>query len=252
MRLIPYTCAVLALISTGCNSPQREPPSGSTAASMSNESPSDVRLPVTVGKKSGFIDGTGKLVINPQYEYVEAFSEGLAMVCIGECDADHRIMGYRIRPNSGEREWLERSFKFGFIDVAGKLVINPMFEWAQAFREGLAAVCVGQGCYGIDLQHPSEIREQKWGYIDKTGAMVIPPQFDHAQSFHDGLASVSVGGKVGYIDKAGRFVINPQFAYGEDFVRGIAHVAIGKLEQPDAMQYGYIDKTGKYIWQPSN
>ncbi len=228
---------------TGCNS-------GSPAATAPNTAPYDsaanVRLPVTVGGKHGYIDGTGKLVINPQFEFGGPFSEGLAMVCVGECDFDHRL-GYHFNKD-GKREDLEQHFKYGFIDEAGKLVINPMFESAESFREGLAAVCVGRGCYGgFDNK-----AEKKWGYIDKAGAMVIPPQFDVAVDFHEGLAGVSIGGKWGYIDKAGKFAINPQFGWSGNFEHGIAPVNIGKLDDPETIRSGYIDKTGKYIWQPSN
>ena len=85
-----------------------------------------------------------------------------------------------------------------------------MFESAEAFREGLAGVCVGHGCY---YRQPSDKpkEEGKWGFIDKTGAVIIPPQSKYGSPFHEGLAAASVGDKWGYIDKTGKFVINPQY-----------------------------------------
>lgn len=245
MRNVLLVFVMLALIcGTGCNSGS---PAASAPSTAPYDSPSNVRLSVTVGGKQGYIDGTGKLVINPQYDHVGPFSEGLAFVCVGECDWEHQT-GYRYNKD-GTREEVEQHFKYGFIDEAGKLVINPMFEGARSFREGLAAVCVGKGCYGGLFNK----EEKKWGYIDKTGATVIPPQFDQADDFHEGLAGVSIGGKWGYIDKSGKFLINPQFAWVEDFDHGIAPVNIGKLDAPSSqIRSGYIDKTGKYIWQPSN
>ena len=108
-------------------------------------------------------------------------------------------------------------------------------------------MCVGKGCYGGLLNE----EEKKWGYIDKTGATVIAPQFDQAYDFHEGLAGVSMGKKWGYIDKAGKFLINPQFDWVGDFDHGIAPVTI-RRGQSDPGRLGYIDKTGTYIWQPSN
>jgi hypothetical protein len=71
--------------------------------------------------------------------------------------------------------------KYGYIDKAGKYVINPQFEDAKPFKDGFAAVEVGR----------------KWGYINKGGKFVINPQFDDAEPFNDGLAVVKVGGKYG-------------------------------------------------------
>jgi hypothetical protein len=91
--------------------------------------------------------------------------------------------------------------------------------------------------------------------VDKTGAMVIPPQFKYVGVFHEGLAAVSVGDKWGYIDKTGKFAINHQYDSASEFDNGIAEVGL-KLARTDSMidkyQYGYIDRSGKYIWQPSN
>ncbi|HDS29982.1 MAG TPA: WG repeat-containing protein, partial [Firmicutes bacterium] len=50
----------------------------------------------------------------------------------------------------------------GFIDKTGQYVINPQFDFAFDFSEGLAPVKIAE----------------KWGFIDKTGQFVINPQFD--------------------------------------------------------------------------
>jgi hypothetical protein len=211
-------------------------------------------LGVKVGGKVGYIDRAGKLVINPQYDSFSEFSEGLAVFCVGQCDQEH-WQGYRYVKGSLDTEPLEQTFKYGYIDETGKIVINPMFESAYAFKEGLAGVCAGNGCY---YSRPSDKpkEEAKWGFIDRTGAFVITSQFKNVSPFHEGLAAVSVGDKWGYIDKTGKFVINPQFDSALQFENGIAEVGLKVPRKPDSImddyQYGYIDRTGKYIWQPSN
>jgi len=112
---------------------------------------------------------TGTFVINPQFDIVESFSEGLARVRIGD----------------------DTTGKHGFIDKTGTFVINPQFDDARPFSEGLARVRIGDDTTG------------KWGFIDKTGSFVINPQFDAAGSFSEGLAAVFIGdyltGKWGFI-----------------------------------------------------
>lgn len=61
-----------------------------------------------------------------------------------------------------------------YISGTDFVVIQPQFDGANAFSDGLAQVKVGK----------------KWGYIDKTGKFIIQPQYDEADDFHDGLALV--------------------------------------------------------------
>jgi hypothetical protein len=77
--------------------------------------------------------------------------------------------------------------KWGFIDKTGHYVINPQFDSAEPFSDGLAAVRIGGWETG------------KFGFIDKTGHIVINPQFDFVSAFSDGLAAVRIGSKWGYI-----------------------------------------------------
>ncbi|MFH1676896.1 MAG: WG repeat-containing protein, partial [bacterium] len=75
--------------------------------------------------------------------------------------------------------------------------IEPQFNGALSFSEGLACVMIGNQATG------------KWGYIDKAGNTVIEPQFELAWWFRNGFAHATEkvsGGKWGYIDKTGKFV----------------------------------------------
>ena len=81
--------------------------------------------------------------------------------------------------------------KWGYINVAGEVVIEPQFDQAHSFYEGLAVVRVGDSDRG------------KYGYVNAAGEVVIKPQFRQAHSFSEGLAAVRTGGlisgKWGYI-----------------------------------------------------
>src|SRR5208283_1931830 len=115
MKVSGCVCLLALLCVLGCTRSTAPPKDLST-----------VRLRVRVGGRTGYIDGTGKLVINPQFGSASEFSEGLAVVCVGDCDFGREGQG---------------SHKYGFINESGKIVINPQFDQVREFAEGLAAFC---------------------------------------------------------------------------------------------------------------
>ena len=213
---------------------------------------------VMVNKKYGFIDRTGKIVIEPQFEFANDFVEGLSLVGIrndelksGYIDETGKIV---ISLQSGGSDYSEGlaavgageftmhgsgDHKFGFVDKTGKLVIETSFREARAFSEGLSAVMND---------------ERKWGYIDKTEKVVIPFQFEDAFSFSEGLACVLTNGLFGFIDKSGKVVIQPRFAIPSQFKEGLAAVETPIKDFKPYKYYGtyvksggelmFIDKTG--------
>jgi hypothetical protein len=155
----------------------------------------------------GFVDRTGAIVIEPQFENAAAFSEGLAAVQVGE--------------------------KWGYVDKTGAMVIQPQFDSASFFSDALAAVKV----------------DKQWGYLDHKGAMVIQPQFASIGDFSEGVAAVYDGDLWGFIDKSGAMVIQPRFDSVSGFSEGIARVWMGNFQ--DGQLSGYINSKGEYIWEPS-
>jgi ankyrin repeat protein len=80
---------------------------------------------VILNGKGGFIDKTGKMVIEPRFDnWPGGFSEGLANVYLNG--------------------------KGGFIDKTGKIVINPKFDQVNKFSEGFARVRLNQKYGFID------------------------------------------------------------------------------------------------------
>src|SRR5436190_22646358 len=92
--------------------------------------------------------------------------------------------------------------------------IQPQFDEAQPFMEGLAAVAIGH----------------KFGFINPAGAFAIQRMFDEVDGgFSEGLAPVCVDDKWGYVDLGGRFVISPRFDQARPFREGLA--GVGFFEQ---------------------
>jgi hypothetical protein len=238
--LLFVICSLLA----GClqNAPSTSAASTSAESAKHSENSTPILLPVKVSGKWGYVNGNGQLVINLQFDGASEFHEGRAAVCLGKPCFPERWMS-----SSGDH--------WGYIDSSGKMVITPQYGAASDFSEGLASVCTGD-C-SSDSPKPSS-----QGYINRDGEIVIPLQFGIAGDFSEGLAQVCIGtckwkmdsgysGKFGFIDHSGHLVINPQYDRVDDFKNGFAKVTL-LVEKGKEAKRGYIDKTGKTIWQPSN
>jgi WG containing repeat len=204
-------------------------------------------------EKCGYIDHTGKVVIPLKFDdAAEKFSNGLA--------------------------WVRIERRFGYIDKTGK-INTPLQSYSSAddFDGGLARVCADD-----------EGGLMKCGYIDRTGKVVIALKFDRvARKFSNGLAWVVINKRFGYIDKTGKVKIpakftdpsintgnpyakegaismsngNGWFIANIDFDRGLALVRIPKTcgfsvgeatptsDENDCDGYGYIDTTGKLVFE---
>lgn len=158
--------------------------------------------------------------------------------------------------------------KYGYFNLEGKIVINPQFEFATTFREGLALV-------------KTTGENGKWGYIDEDGKFVINASYKDATVFQEGTAwvvnensaptAIDKDGEVkfilkdaeqvrlfsdglaaysksdststlwGFVDKDGKQIINPQFYEVKNFIDG--KCAVKNKEG----KWGYINKTGKIV-----
>jgi hypothetical protein len=204
------------------NGPQQDvPPQTGTRSAAVGEQPAVFFSPIDgayINSKWGFIDKTGRVVIEAKYPWVDDFSEGLAAVKVG---GTHFIGG-----------------KYGYIDRTGREVIEPHFENAKPFSEGLAAVQIGD----------------KWGCIDQTGEFRIQPRYDFLSGFRERLAIFAEGGRRGYMDRSGKVVIElKDMAPGSLFGEGLAAVAVSRPigeGESAAEVYGYIDRTGQVVIQP--
>ena len=232
--------------------------------------------PVVLQKdnKWGFIDKTGRVVIEPQWDFAWDFSEGLAYVNkdgkYGFIDKTGKVV---IEPQWDDA-WsfseglarVEKNGKYGFIDKTGKVVIEPQWDSADDFSEGLAVVEKDNkrgfidktGRVVIELQWDWDYyldgfseglaavkKNNEWGFIDETGKVVIEPQWYRAYDFSEGLATVEKIVKRGFIDKTGQMVIQPQWYLTSSFSEGLARV-----KKYEYGKWGFIDKTGKVVIEP--
>lgn len=207
--------------------------------------------------KFGYVNRKGKVVIKPQFTFARPFSEGMAVVmfpAVGDnaetgaiIDTTGKVLatlkeastamhvedldfheGLRVLGMEAKKD----TWKWGFVGRDGKTVIEPKFDSATRFGDGLAAVQVGN----------------KWGYIDRTGRVVIAPQFTEATAFSEKVARVRLAGpevRYAFIDTTGKVVIPYEKCGtgGSPFSGGMAYVAFPGLP----VHWGYIDHTGKLV-----
>jgi hypothetical protein len=101
--------------------------------------------------KYGYIDHFGNIVLAPQFDHAESFSEGLAVVCSGQYHRPGR--GFWLTQEEAAKM---RTHRCGFIDHAGQLIIPYSWDWVDSFHDGKARFREGN----------------KSGYVDKTGKVI--------------------------------------------------------------------------------
>jgi WG repeat protein len=202
--------------------------------------PSDDWIIVAKNGKRGAIDRSGRFVIEPEYEVLYPFSDGLAAA------------------SSGNR--------IGFIDKTGTFVIPFTFEnGVTHFRDGRALVWVKRPKEEVKRDKDGKIVSVlrfNCGFIDRTGAPVIPHQFDDCRDFYEGRAAVRAFDQGwGIIDPEGQFIVAPKFTsvdtspgFDYFFVKGSrvsrgerSGFSEGLMAVESAERVGYIDLDGKLV-----
>ncbi len=198
------------------------------------------------GEIWGFIDKTGKMVIEPKYYQVWSFSQGLAAV--GESISDEGRSYYLTHdgnvafPESfanaypffeGFARIENLSGKYCFIDQEGRRIGDYVYDDARNFSEHFAAVKING----------------KYGFIAEDGTWTIKPQFDGAGDFHNGLAPAQAGELWGYIASNGNWVIHPQYSFASVFSEGMAYCETNnrRMGYRHSMRSLYINTAGKIL-----
>ncbi len=237
---------------------------------------SDQRAPFRdkKSKKYGYIDTSGKVVIEPMYDDVNAFDGGYATVekddawmVIDTSGAETRIAAdaVDVKPFTEGRAPTKTSDGLtGFIDKNGKLVVKPVYKSVGYFTEGLAWAKTPEGMVGfIDPSGSWVIKPvyvaakdfgnglarvksegTDWMFVKADGTLA---KFGHGadtvKDFSEGLARAKKDGMFGFIDTSGEWVIEPAYDNARDFKNGYAAARQGD-------RWGFVDPTGKWVVKP--
>ncbi|MDA3880262.1 MAG: WG repeat-containing protein [Prolixibacteraceae bacterium] len=155
----------------------------------------------------------------------------VAMVLLFSCDSGtNKIPVDKLFPVS-----LESNGELMYINTEGKIVINPQFEEASLFTNGLALVRLSG--------------DDKYGFINEEGNFVIQPIYKEATEFREGLAWVVEKGKApACIDKEGYVMFTlTQAEQVHQFSEGLAAFSIDTDEDE---LWGFVNKKGEVQIEP--
>ena len=141
-------------------------------------------------KLYGFMDPTGKIVIDATFKSVGYFSNDLAWA----------------KTTEG---------MIGFIDKSGKWTIEPKFLAAKEF----------DGTFGIA---PVKLADE-WMFVRKNGEMFAVDGMISSGNFSDGLVYARKGDLYGFVNEKGEWVIEAKYAKVRDFNGGFAAVQVNEL-----------------------
>ena len=128
----------------------------------------------------------------------------------------------KVRHFSQGHSAFQENGKWGFINTAGEVVVEPQYDECHDYHNGYAAVKVNG----------------KWGYIDIKHNLVIAPEFQDVEDFKNDLAIVIRDGKWGVINKTGKSPAGIIFDEIQEYRDGYA------LAYADGIQY-FLDDEGE-------
>ncbi|WPC42631.1 WG repeat-containing protein [Clostridium sp. JS66] len=125
---------------------------------------------------------------------------------------------------------MQKGNLYGFININGEFIIEPIYKDAEEFCEGLSLV---------------KTIDDKKCFINPKNEVVLNIEYESISSFTNGLAAFRQNGKAGYIDMEGNVAIEPQYDWinSEFNENGFSVVEVNH-------KHGVINKEGKYILQP--
>ena len=169
----------------------------------------------------GFMNEKGEIVIEPQYSFVQVFHEDVAWV---KKDDHIFFIDKNGNPIIDTDTWKNYDFEFsegllavknnddkwGFIDKKGNIVIEPQWDEAESFSNGLAAVSLNG----------------KYGYINTSGQLIITPTWEYVSKFNESGTAFVIQNmdnpEVGFINTKGEYIATTQYTachgYGENLL----------------------------------
>lgn len=200
---------------------------------------------VRIDDKAGMIDEKGNYVIKLKYSDIQPFKEGRAIVIDNQ--------KYKVIDESGKELFENDNYisdfnggrasfpivepggqwKYGYINLQGKVVVEPQFLSAGSFSDGKAVV---------------QLADKKYGIIDLNGGILKTFPYEQVTDISEGrlFFKEKSDGKFGLMDEKGQIIVAPKYGAVENFKNGTAVVGEGDT----IIKFGVINRNGEYTIQP--
>jgi hypothetical protein len=194
-------------------------------------------------RSDAFIDRDGNIAMN--------FSEERQILYPGEFSNPHDFYSEGLIR-------LMRNDKYGFKNLNGEIVIDPVYDlvllfndgYSMAEKNGRSGFINRNGHAVIPFEYDSAgvfseglaavMQDEKWGCIDKDAGIVIPFEFDGLGEFYNGEIQFLREGKWGLMNKDMQVIVEAKYDY-------ISHFNDGILEFVFNNKKGVLDRSGNEL-----
>jgi hypothetical protein len=211
---------------------------------------------VKIGKNYGFINTKGKVALDPIYRQVRMMGFSCGLACVrnqegkwGYIDKTGKVI---IDYKFGEADWFQENKAFVqdkwgepgyFIDKNGKRIFDKTFDKVWAFKDGLCGVTINK----------------KYGVIDSMGNWLVEPKYDWLHVFYqDGWIAyfnfIEGKAKWGILDSKGKEILPAKYS---NVVKNDGDCILPEIYLGDCpnnindCKRGYANLRGEIIWQPT-
>lgn len=152
----------------------------------------------------------------------------LALFCVSCGTSSSGDIDYNFIP-------VQQGKRYGYVNPEGKYVINPQFDDATLFIEGIARIK----------------KDGKYGYIRKDGSYICQPIYEKATVFQEGMAwVVKEKGAPTAIDTDGKEIFTAKDVYSVScYSEGLARFS-QRTDDDGRIKYGYMNRDGKVVIKP--
>lgn len=155
-------------------------------------------IQVRTNQRTLLYNSNGKLISPLEFDKVDDIREDLILVRINtkkdSVDNSFQTNQYREEPIYNK----DNTYKFGFIDTTGKIIIPIQYNYAFAFNKNMAPVKLNE----------------KWALINKQGELITTYKYDLLYYAGNNRFAFQIGKRWGLLDLKGQ-EINPATYYGE-------------------------------------
>ena len=223
----------------------------------------DGLIEIRSGKRTGYVDTTGHILLKPTYSSIGDFTEGYAVVskplgrkggqsAYGVIDSSFtEIIPCAFREIEYEKETGLFKTDVGYktpdgrfiaeVD-GGELLLDKKYLYCKPFHDACAIAVV-----------QASDAETRYGLINTKSEDIFPPIFEQLERLDNGLYKFKMNGKYGLLNSQGSIVVPNKYDGMGKFEDGVARVLINTLPHNgdgSDKRYAYIDPQGNEVPAP--